>query len=657
VKANVVLLAALMSSASVLPAMAADGVRSVTLSSGGLAEVTRSVYVDGDGTVLVEVPSTQVDDVLKSLVVGDPSGSVASMTLDGMQQAEETFRALPFTSEDLRSLPTLLGAVQGTKVRVSSGGKTVEGKVLGMSEQSLGSEGGSVRILTVISDAGSLEVLPLGTDASVAILDAAMLEKVSRAAEASGRERAAGSKVVEIRVSGTGKREVSISYVVAAPIWKAAYRIVSKPDGKAHLQAWAVIENATGEDWDNVAVTLSSGSPVTLTQRLYQRYWRERPEIPVDSASNAVPEADGGTERAKLSQGRAAMSSAVAAYAPAPAPMPQDMVMEAAPRMSAPAETGTVAEGDVTATYALPARVDLPAGRTLSVPIVDATVDAKRVSVFQPQSGGKHPVAALMLKNDTGASLPPGILTVYDERDGYVGDARLLGIPAGDERMASFATDTKVEVIAEEKPEDDISQVAVEGGVAKISYLTRATTTYEVRGAQDGKRTVVIEHPKRDGWEFKSEALRGTTVTARRLAVEVAAKETKVVTAVDEMVRLEGYALADADETMLSRWSSATNDPATAAKLSELALARTKATAAERRLADIDEEVGRISEEQGRIRQNLGAVPSQSELATNYLRDMKDQEDALGSLRTQRKEADVQLKQYRDSVGAIIRTF
>jgi hypothetical protein len=36
---------------------------------------------------------------------------------------------------------------------------------------------------------------------------------------------------------------------------------------------------------------------------------------------------------------------------------------------------------------------------------------------------------------------------------------------------------------------------------------------------------------------------------------------------------------------------------------------------------------------------------------------MKDQEDALASLRTQRKEADAQLKQYRDSVGAIIRTF
>jgi hypothetical protein len=657
VKPNVVLLVALMSSASVLPSIAADGVRSVTLSSGGLAEVTRSIAVDGDATVSVEVPSAQVDDILKSLVVGDPSGSVASLTLDGMEQSEETFRALPFTPEDLRSLPTLLVAVQGTKVRASSGGKTVEGKVLGVSEQSLGSEGGSVRILAVISDSGSLEVLPLGTDASVALLDPAMLGKVSRAAEASGRERTAGSKVVELRVSGTGKRDISISYLVAAPIWKTAYRVVSKPDGKAHLQAWAVIENATGEDWEDVAVTLSSGSPVTLTQRLYQRYWRERPEIPVDSASNAVPEADGGTERAKMAQGRIPSRSAVAVDTPAPAPMPQDMMMEAAPRMSAAADTGTVTEGDVTATYALPEPVDLPAGRTLSVPIVDVTVDAERVSVFRPQSGGKHPVVALMLKNDTGASLPPGILTVYDERDGYVGDARLLGIPAGDERMASFATDTKVEVISEEKHQENISHVAVEGSVAKISYLSRSTTTYEVCGPQDGKRTVVIEHPKREGWDFRSDALRGTTATAHRLVVEVAARETRIVTAVDEIVRLEGFALSDADETLLSRWSSAAADPLTAAKLAELALARTRATDAERGLADIDEEVGRISEEQGRIRQNLGVVPPQSELAKNYLTDMKEQEDLLSHLREQRNLADAELKRYRESVGAIIRTF
>ena len=67
-----------------------------------------------------------------------------------------------------------------------------------------------------------------------------------RDAADTGPAEARGGPSLAPTPTGTGRRDVSISYVVAAPIWKAAYRIVSKPDGKAHLQAWAVIENATG---------------------------------------------------------------------------------------------------------------------------------------------------------------------------------------------------------------------------------------------------------------------------------------------------------------------------------------------------------------------------------------------------------------------------
>ena len=61
--------------------------------------------------------------------------------------------------------------------------------------------------------------------------------------------------------------------------------------GKARLQAWGILENATGEDWQDVDVTLSSGSPVTLKQRLLESYWRDRPEIPVFAGAQAPREA------------------------------------------------------------------------------------------------------------------------------------------------------------------------------------------------------------------------------------------------------------------------------------------------------------------------------------------------------------------------------
>src|SRR5689334_11188598 len=58
---------------------AAEGgtIRTVVLSSGGLAAISRSVPVDGQAAIRIEVPLDQVDDLLKSLVVGDPAGTVS----------------------------------------------------------------------------------------------------------------------------------------------------------------------------------------------------------------------------------------------------------------------------------------------------------------------------------------------------------------------------------------------------------------------------------------------------------------------------------------------------------------------------------------------------------------------------------------------------
>ncbi|MCB8840637.1 DUF4139 domain-containing protein [Aurantimonas sp. VKM B-3413] len=651
---RIVVLAALMAGVAPYPLMAADGIRSVTLSSGGLAQVTRSQHVDGHGEIAVSVPFEQVDDVLKSLVVSDPSGTVTAMTLDGMDQAEETFRTLPFSPADMRSVPSLLGTIQGTRVRAESGGRTVEGKVLGVAEQNGGTENGTVQILSVLTGDGAIHTLPLGQDAIVTILDEAMLAKIADAALAAGKSKVNAPRVVAIRVQGEGERDVAVSYVVAAPIWKSAYRVVSHPGDRARLQAWAVIENATGEDWREVAVTLSSGAPVTLKQQLYKRYWRERPEVPVDVEANAVPEPDSGVISpapkggSRMARGMAAFAPPVVAAAPA---------MESMLDVSQATDTGTATEGDVSATYALPAPVDLTAGGTLSVPIVDAEVDAERVSVFQASTAGTHPIAALMISNDTGTSLPPGILTVYDERDGYVGDAQLLGVPAGETRMASFATDRKVEILSENRPDEAISSVRIVDGTARVEVRSRDVTTYTVRGAADNSRTVVIEHPRREGWTFTSEALDGSTASAHRLKVKLSAGETRTVRAVYETTTLQAYALTNANDALLTTWADSTADPATAEKLRALSTARAAATKAEREIDRLDQRAERVRRNQERVRDNLQAVPSQSELATKYLADMANQERELASLAADRDKAEAELQTANGEVAAIIRSF
>ncbi len=138
---------------------------------------------------------------------------------------------------------------------------------------------------------------------------------------------------------------------------------------------------------------------------------------------------------------------------------------------------------------------------------------AETVSVFQPESGLQHPIAAILIKNETETSLPQGILTVYDEKEGYVGDAQISGMPSGESRMASFATDKKVRIAQSTSADSQIVSIKVNDGVLNAMVRERSSTQYAIKGAPDGDRTIVIEHAKRPGWQFSSEQELDSTAT------------------------------------------------------------------------------------------------------------------------------------------------
>uniref|UniRef100_UPI003D0B0E7D DUF4139 domain-containing protein n=1 Tax=Roseibium sp. TaxID=1936156 RepID=UPI003D0B0E7D len=253
-------------------------ITSITLSSGGLAEIVRKAELDSSGLIEMSVPLDQVNDVLKSIVVYDEKGVVEGITLPGPHPLAETFKNLPFSVEDLQSPARLLASLQGARVRLDRAGSKVEGLVLGVAGENRG-EKGEVWTASVLSD-GRITSVDLGADTEITFLDEDIRQKVAKGLAAIGRGKSDGARTVSLKVAGEGEREVAVSYVVPAPIWKTAYRVVTLPDNKARLQAWAVLENASGEDWENVTITLSSGAPVTLKQRLHDLYWRQRREVP-----------------------------------------------------------------------------------------------------------------------------------------------------------------------------------------------------------------------------------------------------------------------------------------------------------------------------------------------------------------------------------------
>lgn len=644
----------MIAAAPPLRAASPGRIRAVTLSSGGLAEVTQVHPVDGDATIGLDARSEQIDDILKSLVVRDPVGTVGALRLDGLDQADETLRTMPFTADDLSGPARLLGKLQGVPIRIQSGGRTLEGRVLGVSERNAGTESGEVAILTVLTGTGTLESVSIEDGAAVTIQDSAMAAKIAEAIAAAGTAKVGDAHRVEVDVSGRGQREIRLTYVVAAPVWKTSYRIVDGGGGRANLQAWAIIENALGADWAGVDVTLSSGSPVALLQRLHRRYWRKRPEAPVMVEDVGMPDLDPGTVAPRSV---ARLRAPAPAAAPLPAPMARmDTRAESAePSYDAAAATAGAAasEGDVAANFTLPHPVDLRAGSTLSVPFIDTEIEAERVALWQP-GRGIHPTAAFRIRNSATATLPAGLITLYDRKAGYLGDARLPATPVGEQRLASFALDRKVAVQAETEPSQALTQITVVDGVARATVIAREVTTYTIKGAPDAARSVIIEHPRREGWTLTASARDSETPTAYRLKVAVPAGGTAETRAVLEHVQIDAYDLVDADEALLVRWAGLATDPELGGKLKTMSQARAEVAAATRTVEEIAEREAKVQAEQERIRSNLGAVPKDSELARRYLTRMGGQEDELAKLVAARAEAESGLKASRARIRTLI---
>lgn len=619
-------------------------VKSVTLSSGGLAEIVRSAEVGQDSEITIEVPLDQIDDVLKSLVVRDNEGKVKNLSLAGPNPLEETFRTLPFKASDLTSMPKLLDAIKGTRVR--AGDK--EGVVLGVTVSENDKAVKSWQ-LSLMTDDGEIAMAPLpGT--KVEILDPAVKTKLKTAMDVIAKGNTDGARTVTLKLDGAASREVDISYVVPAPIWKTSYRLVTSKDGEVRLQAWAVFENASGEDWNGVGVTLSSGKPVTLKQALHRHFMRDRTEVPIDTAAAGLPA--GAMAKQMMARNSVAGSDFLAA-----APMAEAMSAEApAPFAMAGGQQADATEQDVTSTFALKGTYDIKNGDTVSVPIIDQGVKAEMVSLYRAGMASNHPVAAALIENNAGISLPPGIMTVYDDNVGYVGDAHINGLPRDEKQSVSFAVDQKVNIDAAVKSSQNIVSLKVVDGMIHTKTSTIETATYTITGAQDGERTVVIEVPKRSGWTFKAEGQDEATVSDYRIKTQLKAAEKKEVETRFELINDETISLIDADAFTLVAWQEAAVDAETKAKLIELADARRSQNDAQLKLQALDEDYNRTSKEQARVRENLQAV-GDGDTKNRFDKQLNGLEDKLGSIEGQRVEQRKVLEDFTVKVGNIIRTF
>ncbi len=666
----------------------------VMLSAGGVGYFEYEAQVEGNATLPLSVRLDQVDDVLKSIVVYDDKGVAGTIRLPGREPLAQIFRDLPFGPEALSSPVMLLNSLPGAAIR-ATGARQVEGRLVRVvpEETALPDLGGVItRHRVSVMSADGMQTFLFEDADSVVFTDPELRAQIDGALAAVSAHRTRDRRTLEILSSGQGKRTVRVGYVVAAPLWKASYRltVAGGAADKARLQGWAVLENMSGQVWKDVELTIVSGNPVTFRQALYSAYYVQRPEIPVEVLGRVLPAPDSGAiemmmaegeydeefrreqratgpglgamnmysmgdvaaegDRGRMMAKQAVPSSQVAAMAPPPPPG-QARILAAASQ-----------EAATQVTFRVPYPVSVDSGQSLLVPVIDREVPARRIALYQPATHDRHPLASVRLTNDGETGLPPGVLTLYETGAAgasYVGDAQLSTLPTGDERLVSFALDQKALVDREIKESQVIAKGRIVRGVLELTYEQEQHTTYRLKAPAREAREILIEHPRMAGWKIvePTEAEVELTDDMYRIRHKLEAGKQAEIEVVLTRPNLQKVALVGQGRNFYMAYAgNAELDSSLKKAFAEMARLRDVVDGHARRMQELEGERNRIHQEQKRIRDNLSRVPHNSDLQKRYLGKLDQQEDALEALLGETEKTRLALEQAELALGNYIRS-
>ena len=637
--------------AGVGPANAGDlALERIMLSSGGVGYFEYEATVDGNATLSLDVPLDQVDDILKSLVVYDDSGTAGEITLPGREPLTQSFVDLPFGHAALDSAPALLNALQGAEVRVT-GAKPMNGRLLRVVEETArGADGLAIsrNRVTLVTDAG-IEQVVLEDAGAIAFADPELQKKVVTALSRLASYRSDGRRRLVIESHGSGKRAVRVGYVVGAPLWKASYRLSLPADphaNHARVQGWAILENFSGQDWHDVSLTLLSGNPVTFRQALFESYYVNRPSVPVEVAGRVFPKLDTGSIGAELAARPAPGPSfarlkalGIPESAAGALPMPPPPAAPQPPGTPAQIEAAQAAESVTQTVFTLPYKVSVTAGQSLVLPILDRRLPASRIDLYQSSADQRHPLAAIALANDGETGLPPGVLTLYEETTQggatYLGDARLAAFPPGERRMLSYAADAKVTVDRSSEEQQAIVKAAIAQGVMRLTRRFRQVTTYRIKTAGDGEHRLLIEHPRLAGWSLAAPDPTHVELSADayRIPVTLTGDKQSVIAATMERPLEETIRLLDlADDPLGVLVASNELEPLVKKALGELASRRQALARQNAQVDKLKEQRRQLVEDEQRLRDNLAAVGHDTALYKQTLDKLGETEATITKL-------------------------
>ena len=667
-------------------------VRRVVLYKNGVGYFEHSGRVRDSETVNIDFTTAQLNDALKSLTVLDlGKGRITGVTYNSIDPLNKRLGTLRLPLGEETTMAQFLQAMRGARIEVRSGTTVARGRLLSVEQRELpGKDEQKITVdgLSLVSDTGEVRKFDLTPATNVRIEEKDLNEEVGRYLHLLASTRDQDVRRLSISTAGTGERELQVSYISEVPIWKSTYRIVVPKDGKPLLQGWAVVDNTVGEDWNGVELSLVAGAPQSFVQELSQPYYTRRPVVPLPENAMITSQ----THEAALEENTEVINGQV----PAPMSAPSagktaygsgggvavgggigggvgggvfraggvaangrevDRIEMFARLQGAPPVVARSQELGDLFEYQLKDRVTIRKNQSALVPILQARIDAEKVSVWNPSQS--YVLLALWVNNTSGLTLDGGSFNVL-EGDAFAGEGLMDPIRPGEKRLLSYAADTGLLVDAKEKEgKQQVTWVAIKHGIMTHVSEERQERTYTIRNRDTSARTVVVEHPIREGWKLADgmEPAESSS-SCHRFRLTVDPNKTAALVIKEYRPLSTRYELTNLNDDQVSFFlSQKMISPEVEEALRRVVSQKDNVAALDQEIGSRKGQIASISEDQQRVRENMKALKGSAEektLVERYARQFNQQEDEVGTLHEQISDLQHRREQARKALNELI---
>jgi hypothetical protein len=647
-------------SIAALAAAAELPVKQVVLYKHGVGFFERSGKLAPGESARLDFNASEMNDVLKSLTIEERGGGkISGLRYDSMDPLSHKLAEFPFQIGAAQPLSVMLDQLKGARLELKFGNETVAGAIVNGRLVAGSDKQPEREQLTLMLDSGELRTLDLSAATGIHFTDPQLQQQFHDYLAALAAARSKEKRSVYIDSTDAKEREIVASYMIPAAVWKSSYRLIFGASGQPVLEGWAIVDNTTGEDWTKVQLSLVSGRPISFVSHLYAPKYVDRPaaELADDRAARPVVHeggydaiagvgggigsgsgggVGGGVARAQL---RAVPPAPAMAAAPMEAPVRKWLNEEVAPSsIVASASAGELGE---LFEYRIAQPVTIRKDESAMLPFLQQPIEARKLLIYSDHSS-QHPTNAAELTNSSGKTLDGGPITVYDG-GAYGGEALMETLKAADKRLISYAVDIGTRITeAFGSKQAVVREIHAARGVLTTKLAAEETRTYTVRNVDKKAKTLIIEHPLRQGYTLLNQKSAEKTASAYRFEIQLAPGATQEFPVSEERVFDQTYQVTSlTPDVILTYVSNRTLSDAGRGQLQRIADQKRQLADNNATLQEAEGQTRDLNADEQRIRQNISTlnnVSGQQQQVQNYARQLDAHEQQLAALRDRQAE-------------------